>query len=359
MHRPFRLLAGIVLAVLMASPLNAQKTDDDMPPAGWKVYSPRDKTFAVWIPEKTKAPLAEKAETNVVDKKEKVKINVMFCETKTAFYHVQEFIFPPSVNAKTREILANQVRDTTVKALTGRVTSQSNVTVGSANGKDVRVESAAGVSRIRTFTSGSRLMVLRVTGKKAAVDGDEGSLFIESAKFTTKTGTTAGSVGATPKILGSPFGDPEFKELAPEGGLLIGLEVGLVKSGKSDWIKAVKPIFLVGDKEVIGETSGTRFDNTVTLKAKPGYAIGAISAKAGGNFDGTSITFMKIGDGKLDPKDSYESDYVGTDEKKPPVKISGEGKPVVGIVGKTRDKDMTAFGLVFKGQEKYVPKKKK
>ena len=52
-------------------------------------------------------------------------------------------------------------------------------------------------------------------------------------------------------------------------------------------------------------------------------------------FDGMSVTFMKVADGKLDPKDSYESEWVGTDEEKKPTKIGGDGTPVVGIVGKS------------------------
>jgi hypothetical protein len=146
--------------------------------------------------------------------------------------------------------------------------------------------------------------------------------------------------------------------LAPDDGILIGFEIGLAKSGKRDLIKAAKPIYLVGDKEMPGEARGTKFDNVVTLKAKAGYAVGGISAKHGGNFDGMSISFMKIVEGKLDPKDSYESEYVGSDEKKTLTKIGGEGTIVVGIVGKSNDKDMTALGLLFKGQEKYEPKKK-
>ena len=71
-------------------------------------------------------------------------------------------------------------------------------------------------------------------------------------------------------------------------------------------------------------------------------------------FDGLSVTFMKVADGKLDPADSYESEYVGSGQKKPLTKIGG-GTPVIGIVGKSNAKDLTGFGLLLQGQE--PPKK--
>jgi hypothetical protein len=163
--------------------------------------------------------------------------------------------------------------------------------------------------------------------------------------------------GKEPTILGGSF-DTEFKDVAPEGGLLVGFEIGQGKYFNRDMIRAAKPIYRVGDKEIFGEQRGTQVKNLITLKAKAGYAVGAIAVKHGLGFDGMSITFMKVVDGKLDPKDSYESEFVGSDENKIPTRIGGDGTPVIGIVGKTNDKDMTGMGLLFKGQEGYEPKKK-
>ncbi|HEV3383634.1 MAG TPA: hypothetical protein VG097_02400, partial [Gemmata sp.] len=124
-----------------------------------------------------------------------------------------------------------------------------------------------------------------------------------------------------------------------------------------DMIRAVKPIYRVGDKETFGEQHGTQVKNLVAIKAKTGYAVGAISVKHGLGFDGMSITFMKVVDGKLDPKDSYESEFVGSDENKPTTKLGGSGTPVIGIVGKSNNKDMTGMGLLFKAQDGKEPKK--
>ena len=137
--------------------------------------------------------------------------------------------------------------------------------------------------------------------------------------------------------------------------MLIGLEVGLAQSFGRTMTRAIRPIYRVKDNTIFGDQQGTQLDDVVTLKAKDGYAVGAVSVMHGLGFDGISVTFMKVANGKLDPKDSYESKYVGSDEKKPLTKLGGDGTPVVGIVGKANDKDLTGFGLLLKGQE---PKKK-
>jgi hypothetical protein len=137
--------------------------------------------------------------------------------------------------------------------------------------------------------------------------------------------------------------------------VLIGMDIALGTFGGDDVIKAIKPFYRVGDKEVPGGFRGTKRDRLTTLKAKAGYAVGALSCKFGLNFDGISLTFMKVkADGTLDPKDSYESEWVGWRGNKRITKLDGAGTPAVGIVGRARD-DLNGCGLLFKGQEGYEP----
>jgi hypothetical protein len=85
---------------------------------------------------------------------------------------------------------------------------------------------------------------------------------------------------------------------------------------------------------------------TVKVVAKPGYAVGQITLRTGLGMDGLSVTFMKVTDGKLDPTDSYESEWVGG-------KGGGEGKlgdgkqPVIGLIGKARADTVSGLGLLF------------
>jgi len=60
-------------------------------------------------------------------------------------------------------------------------------------------------------------------------------------------------------------------------------------------------------------------------------------------------------DGKLDPADAYESEWVGYDGNKQPTRLGGDGTPVIGIVGKASERELNGLGLLFKGQEGFNP----
>ncbi|QEG25958.1 Serine protease Do-like HtrA [Gemmata obscuriglobus] len=163
------------------------------------------------------------------------------------------------------------------------------------------------------------------------------------------------ALGKEPYILGSIEHDPKFKTIGPAGAILIGLEVRFGKFGSTDIARAVRPIYRVDGEEEFGRQFGRDMRGAITLKAKDGYAVGAIIGKAGWWCNGFALTFMKVKpDGTLDPKDSYDSPWVGFDGRGEVFKVSGDGAPVVGIVGKIVGAETTALGLVFKGQEKFA-----
>jgi hypothetical protein len=65
---------------------------------------------------------------------------------------------------------------------------------------------------------------------------------------------------------------------------------------------------------------------------------------------------MKVqADGTLDPKDSYESEWAGWNGQMEVTRVTGDGAPAVGLVGKIAGRDTTALGLLFKGQEGFDP----
>src|SRR5262249_6930350 len=68
--------------------------------------------------------------------------------------------------------------------------------------------------------------------------------------------------GHTP-ILGGGA-DPEFKDQAPDGGVLIGFKVGLGKFFNNDIIAAIQPIYQTAKGEVLGKQYGTNFARLVT-----------------------------------------------------------------------------------------------
>ncbi len=157
-----------------------------------------------------------------------------------------------------------------------------------------------------------------------------------------------GSTGAETQIMGGAYGS-QFTDTAPDGGVLIGFEVGLGKWGANDVVHAVRPIFRSADgKESFGKQHGTDTSRLVVVKAKSGYAVGAITAKSMALLDGFSVTFMKVGKDALDVKDSYQSDWVGGKGGGPETVLAGDGKPIVGIIGRENGQLCTGMGLLRK-----------
>ena len=83
--------------------------------------------------------------------------------------------------------------------------------------------------------------------------------------------------------------------------------------------------------------------------SRSGYADSALTAKAGLTVDGLSVTFMKVVNGRLDPADAYESDWIGGRGGNQPIRLGGDGTLVVGMIGKSNTKkDMTGMGLLLR-----------
>ncbi len=141
--------------------------------------------------------------------------------------------------------------------------------------------------------------------------------------------------------------DREFKDAAPEGGRLIGFEIGLGKFLKNDVIRAVRPIFWTPDGEVMGKQYGTDISRVVKVKAKDGYAVGGVIAKAVLTMDGMSVTFMRVEGDHLSTKETYESEWIGGPGGGVRTTLGSTGAIVIGIVGKANAKDCTGLGLLL------------
>jgi hypothetical protein len=142
--------------------------------------------------------------------------------------------------------------------------------------------------------------------------------------------------------------DPVFMDQAPEGGLLVGIDIGLGKFGSNDVITTARPIYLVNNEEVLGRQYGTDTSRVSRAIAKPGHAVAGLTVKAGLVVDGMSVTFMKVDDqGRLDPRDSYQTIWVGGQGGTAPVRLAGTGTRVIGIVGKANKSNVTGLGLLI------------
>jgi hypothetical protein len=140
-------------------------------------------------------------------------------------------------------------------------------------------------------------------------------------------------------------GKDAYAEVPKEGALLIGFEVTYGKFGNNPTVTTFRPIFLTRTGRVMGTTHGIPGEGLIRVQAKPGYAVGAVTIKAGLGVDGMSVTFMEIREGGLNPNRAYESEWLGGMGGGPKTKVVGTGAPVVGIFGATAEGTSTFNGL--------------
>ena len=152
-----------------------------------------------------------------------------------------------------------------------------------------------------------------------------------------------------PRVIGGGT-DPEFRDDAPAGTVLAGLDIGVGTFGGSIVVRSFRPIYRAGSADTPGAVQGdTKKTPTFKVRARPGYAVGAVTVKAGLGVDGLGVTFMKVlPGGKLDPTDTYDGPWLGGLLDGTQVRLDAAGAPVVGVAGRTGSRGLTGFGLVVK-----------
>lgn len=174
--------------------------------------------------------------------------------------------------------------------------------------------------------------------------GDEGPSFLKPAEVPIEASQSGGFLSAIPEPSGNPR--EQFRELAPPRGVLVGLRVGYVEIFGGPKVAMVEPIFQVGNRYVPGKRHGKPIRPEMTVVARPGYAIGAISTRTGLTVDAFQVEFMRFKDGRLDPDDSYTTNWLGDPRGGSPRDASGEGRLVVGIHGRSNGREINMLGLV-------------
>src|SRR3954471_2275387 len=86
-----------------------------------------------------------------------------------------------------------------------------------------------------------------------------------------------------------------YRELATDGGVLVGLEVGLGGSPPAERVVAVRPVYRVDGWDRNGPPAGSFLSDevarTVRLVAREGYAVAGVRVSAGRHIDGLAIRF--------------------------------------------------------------------
>jgi uncharacterized protein YtpQ (UPF0354 family) len=126
---------------------------------------------------------------------------------------------------------------------------------------------------------------------------------------------------------------PAYRDIAPPGGWLVGLRV----TQGSNWngaIRAIEPIYQVGRNYQLGQRHGLPGGVSQTeLLAREGYAIGAVTVRAGLVMNALKVEFQRVNGNRLDVNDAYESDWVGSEGGRLYEPLRSEGTPMVGISG--------------------------
>jgi hypothetical protein len=129
---------------------------------------------------------------------------------------------------------------------------------------------------------------------------------------------------------------------------LTGFEVSVGQSLGWDTIQSVQALFQFRKGPARGHLWGKKQPNVVTLAAKPGYAVGKVTVRTGLFIDALQVTFMAIDGQKLNPADSYQSEWIGG-KGGFMRSLGGDGTPIMGIYGKAnpQDETLTALGLIM------------
>lgn len=155
---------------------------------------------------------------------------------------------------------------------------------------------------------------------------------------------TTGGVVKT-DIIGQLGGSP-FEHVWESGGLLVGFDVSTQGYYDHTVIASVQPIYITPKGEEAGPAFGhVQGDTLVRIRARPNYVVGAITGKGGNRVDGFKVHFVRLKGGALETADTYESEWIGGPGGGPPKALSGEGKMVVGIFGRTGD-GFDCLGLI-------------
>ncbi|HMF15668.1 MAG TPA: hypothetical protein VKE98_00605, partial [Gemmataceae bacterium] len=179
-------------------------------------------------------------------------------------------------------------------------------------------------------------------------DGELQALIEEREALQKWTKALAGRklIQQRTEMAGGTAGSP-FDHVPKDLSLLKGFTVWTGLWNNRMVIRGLQPIFFsatgAGDGPGCGHCSGP----STRIVAKEGYAVaGIVAKKTEGEIllHGLKIVFMRIDGAGLNPKDSYESDWVGGQGGQD-IRLGGDGQPIIGIFGRA-GQAIDALGLV-------------
>lgn len=132
-------------------------------------------------------------------------------------------------------------------------------------------------------------------------------------------------------------GGSAFRNVNRQGQPLIGVRFSMGSWAGKAALRQFDPIFERGPSRGFGEPA----------IAREGYAVGGLNVEASPYVAAVQLVYMRLQpDGRLDPSDTYTSDWLGTRSDAPARSLGGNGAPAIGVQGR-RAAILDAVGLVF------------
>lgn len=138
-----------------------------------------------------------------------------------------------------------------------------------------------------------------------------------------KANEAKAGIGEDTEFVGGKGGSAGHRHVN-EDSLLYGIECRFAEWMGEDCISEIVPIFSRDRERKL----------PAGAVAREGYAVGAINVNALENVNGIQLIFMRVkDDGRLDPKDSYTSEWLGVRARgaRKPRTLTGGGDPIIGI----------------------------
>lgn len=149
-------------------------------------------------------------------------------------------------------------------------------------------------------------------------------------------------------ITGFPAKNYPYRDVSPEGGLLIGMQASLESNFGKPIIKALRPIYRTKNGEMMGPWIGkANPTNPLTTKAPDGYVVGSIDIRAVVFIEGFALHFVKLQGNRVDLNDTKRGEWLGGQVGNITKKIGGAGVLSVGICGyRGQTHEPCALGLI-------------
>ncbi len=154
---------------------------------------------------------------------------------------------------------------------------------------------------------------------------------------TPPAANTVSSVSGKDTPLAGGKGGVPFRTGDASGRIVVGFRYAVGSWAGQPALRTFEPLY---------EQSSSPRDGEVV--AREGYAVGGVNVDTGAFVQAVQVVFMRVtADGRLDPADSYTSDWLGKKSDEQVISLDGGGTPVLGIHGR-RAAVLDAVGLVLK-----------